>query len=479
MVRVNRAFLFGALALFGACGGGGGSGNSSVTGAPAAITTTGTISAFGSIYVNGNHFDISQAQITLDDQLVTQADLRVGQRATVRGQEASGGGLAMAESVEVHTQVQGPVASVDMGHNRFVVLGQTVNVTPDSSFDPTISPADITGITVGAFVQVHGMPAADGSISATRIGLSNAAAGLRVSGTVAGVDTMRHTFMINALTVDYSGATLDGFMSGQPANGDVVRVKGTVFDSVTTTLTATHVARVNEGVEGTSGTVELEGLVTRFASIMDFDIAGHPVTTTSSTVYENGTSADVALNAELEARGTVNSSGVLVASVIEIHHRSVLGIEGQAANVNATAGTFTLLGVTIEVNTQTRFEDKSSAELEMFSLSDVHTGDSIAVVGYESPAGSGKILATRLERLPPTSMVGVSGPFSAATAPQFLVFGLNVDASGATFYGGDHQTLTSAEFFAQAVGKLVVAVGTLNGSTIMATQVALLPQEGD
>lgn len=477
MISVNRALLFGVLTLFGACGGGG-SGNSSVTGG-AALTTSGTISAFGSIYVNGNHFDISQAQITLDDQAVTQADLRVGQQATVRGHEASDGGLGMADSVEVHTQVQGPVASVDMGHNQFVVLGQTVNVTPDTSFDPAIAPADITGITVGAFVQVHGMPAADGSISATRIGPSNAAAGLRVSGTVAGVDMMQHTFTINALTVDYSSATLAGFMSGQPANGDVVRVKGMVFDSATTTLTATHVARVNEDEEGNSGTVELEGLVTRFASITDFDIAGHPVTTTSSTVYENGTSADVALNAELEARGTVNSGGVLVASMIEIQRRSVLGIEGPAANVNATAGTLTLLGVMIQVNTQTRFEDKSSADLEMFSLSDVHTGDSIAVVGYESPAGSGMILARRLERLPPTSMVAASGPFMATTAPQFQVFNLTVDASSATFYGGDRQTLTQAQFFAQAVGKLVGAVGTFNGSMILASKVALLPQEED
>src|SRR5690349_15879958 len=59
-----------------ACGGGG-SASSSVTSTD--VVATGAITGFGSVYVNGIHFETEGADITRDGSPSPQSDLRVGQ----------------------------------------------------------------------------------------------------------------------------------------------------------------------------------------------------------------------------------------------------------------------------------------------------------------------------------------------------------------------------------------------------------------
>src|SRR5262249_27417506 len=141
--------------------------------------------------------------------------------------------------------------------------------------------------------------------------------------------------------------------------------------------------------------------------------AGNPVTTNSSTEFRNGSASDLALNVKVEVEGTLDSSNVLVAAVVDFEHNGSIELLSQATQVDTTAGTLTLLGVQVTVNASTRFEDDSSAAIAMFNLSNVAVGDTIKVHGYESPAGSGQVLATRLEREPPSATVIVQGPFTA------------------------------------------------------------------
>jgi hypothetical protein len=242
------------------------------------------------------------------------------------------------------------------------------------------------------------------------------------------------------------------------------------FDSATTTLTATRVDKQmsDEEQAGDHRDMEHEGLITRFASATDFDVAGEPVTTTSATVYRNGTAADLALNVRVEVEGSPNSSNVVVADVISFQHNG--GVELQSTVTAVTASTLTVLGVEITVTSTTRFEDRSSAQVQMFSLSNISVGDTVDVHGFESPAGSGKLVATRLEREPPSTEVEVSGPFAAGTSPQFMVFGITVDASSATLRDAGGATLTLADFLTQAVGKSVEVSGQLSGTIVTASE---------
>src|SRR5882762_8377472 len=281
MNKIIPTVLLAAAAALVACGGGSGMSSTTPPGS-APVMATGTITGFGSIYVNGIHFKTTSATIRKNGQVVAQSALKVGEIARIKGSKNDSDATGNADSVDVDENVAGPIATIDTTLNTLTVLGQTVKIDAGTSFSSDVKPADITGLKVADFVEVSGLAAADGTITATRIERDASAGTLQVLGTVASVDTVAHTFMINALVVNYSAANLAGFTSGAPANGDVVEVQGTTFDSATTTLTATHVDKQMSDVEeaGGQGDMEREGLITRFASATDFDVEGEPVTTT-------------------------------------------------------------------------------------------------------------------------------------------------------------------------------------------------------
>src|SRR5690606_3657178 len=100
-----------------------------------------------------------------------------------------------------------------------------------------------------------------------------------------------------ALVVDYSQAMLDDdFPAGGPENGQLVEAKGESLGAGGELL-ATEVELEDDALPGDAGDrVEIEGFITRFVSPSDFDVEGVPVTTNAQTVFEDGTSADLAIN---------------------------------------------------------------------------------------------------------------------------------------------------------------------------------------
>jgi hypothetical protein len=128
----------------------------------------------------------------------------------------------------------------------------------------------------------------------------------------------------------------------------------------------------------------------------------------------------------------------------------------------------------------TRFEDDSATQVQNFNLSNVSVGDTVKVRGYENPAGSGMVVATRLEREPSSTIVIVQGPFGAATSPHFTVLGITIDVPpSATISNGEDGTLTLAEFLTKAVGHSVKVEGTLSGAMITASQIRIDDESGD
>jgi len=475
MNKLIPTVLLAAAAALVACGGGSGMSSTSTAPGSVPVMATGTITGFGSIYVNGVHFQTTRATIRKNGQVVAQSALKVGEIARLKGTKNDSNGTGDADSVDVDEVVVGQIAAIDKTStpNTITVLGQTVKIDAGTSFSSDVKPADINGLNVADFVEVSGLTAADGSITATRIGREASAGTLQVLGKLASLDTAHTTFKINALIVNYSGAKLTGFTSGPLAEGDLVEVQGTTFDSTTMTLTATRVDKQMSDVEeaGNHGDMEREGLITRFVSATDFDVAGEPVTTTSATVYRNGTAADLALNVKVEVEGSLNTSNVLVADVVSFHHNGGIELQSTVEAVDAMAGTLKVLGVQITVTSTTRLEDRSSAQVEMFSLSNISVGDTVDVHGFESPAGSGKLVATRLERESPSMEVEVSGPFAAGTSPQFKVFGITVEASTTTtLQDAAGATLTLDAFLMAAVGQNVEVTGQLSGMIVTVSE---------
>ena len=358
----------------------------------------GPISNFGSVIVNGVRYETNSATFTVNDEPGSQSDLAVGQVVTVTGTIDSSGDTGTASTVNFDDVVKGPVESIDTVSNQLVVLGQLVLVSPETSFDDGFSPASLDGISVGQIVEVSGQFDASNNIVATRIEPKPAGTQFEVHGIVASLDTTNTVFNLNNLVVDYGSATLDNFPGSQISVGDFVEAKGMSLGTAGELL-ATKVeleGLVPDSADGDR--FEVQGFITRFVSATDFDVAGIPVTTNSSTTYLDGAVTDLGLNVKVEVEGNVNASGVIVASRIEIRRAKAVRATANVDSVNATANTLVVLGITVSVDALTRIEDKSSADVDPLTLSSINAGDYVDVRGGEFPAGSGTILATILER---------------------------------------------------------------------------------
>jgi hypothetical protein len=453
-----------------ACGGGGEqTAGIDARGNPVAVgvVSKGTISGFGSVVVNGVRYNTDAAAFDIDGSDGVQSDLAVGDVVTIRGTVNDDGTSPTASSVTFDDAVEGPIQVIDAGGGTITVLGQLVRIDADTSFDDSISPASLDGLDVTDIVEVSGFVLADGSISATRIELKPAGGEYEVTGTVNNLTAT--TFTINALTVNFSAAQLDNFPGGTPAEGQRVEAKG--MDLLAGgELLATRVEFKGADLGGAAGDVaEIEGFITRFDSTTDFDVEGIPVTTTGSTNYVNGTSADLGLNRKVEVEGSINASGVVVATNVELKLSNFIRIEGR---VGATgAASVTIFGVVINTNAVTRFEDKSAADLETFSLSNVNVGDYLETRGYEDASG---VVATQVERDDFRGDVAIRAFVDSVSDPTFTIRGVPIQTgAGTEFRDVNDQPISAGVFFGQAMGRLVEANGTESNGGILADQVDL------
>ncbi len=470
---VRRWTTFGVAILIAACGGGGGGSSGGVTAGidrGGIVTATGSITGFGSVHVNGVHYVTTGATITLDDNPGSESDLRVGQVVRIEGRLDQDGLNGTATRVIFDDEVEGPVQSIDLASSRMVVLGRTVQISTQTSFDDSISPRSLEGVAVGDRMEVSGQVATTGVIEATRIERKTAQSSVEVKGTIGSLDTSARSFVLDQLTVSYAGAQLNGFASGQPANGDRVEVFGTVDGSGV--LVATRIEKESGGAAGNADEqADYEGLITRFVSSTDFSVAGQRVTTTASTAYEGGTASNLALDVPVEVEGRFNASGVIVATEVQFRRSSDTEFSGRVDSVNAAGNSLVVFGVTIRVNSLTRFEDHSGADVQQFSLASIAVGDYVEVDAYNDGSG---LLATKLERDDNQGEVQLEGVAQNVAAPNFTVGGVAVTTDGNTeFRDINGVTVNAAAFFQAAPGRQVKARGTLVGNVVLATRAEL------
>ena len=469
-VTVSRWTTFGIAFLIAACGGGGSS--DSVTAGidrGGIVTATGSITGFGSVHVNGVHYVTTGATITLDDNPGAESDLRVGQVVRIEGRIDQDGVNGTATRVIFDDEVEGLVQSIDLVNSRLVVLGRTVQVSTQTSFDDSISPRSLEGVAVGDRIEVSGQVATTGVVEATRIERKTAQSSVEVKGTISSLDTNARSFLLSQLTVSYASAQLNGFDSGQPASGDRVEAFGTVDGNGV--LVATRLEK--EGGESAGNADEqadYEGLITSFVSASDFSVAGQRVTTTASTAYEGGTASSLALDVPVEVEGRFNASGVIVATKVQFRRDSDTEFSGRVDSVNAAGNSLVVFGVTIRVNSLTRFEDHSGADVQRFSLANVAVGDYVEVDAYNDGSS---LVATKLERDDDQGEVRLEGVAQNVAAPGFTVGGVAVTTDGNTEFRDTNGVTNAAAFFQAAPGRMVKARGTLVGNVVLATRAEL------
>ncbi len=469
-LHLMKALLVAACALgLAACGGGSGSSNDSAPQAAAQsvpVISSGTVTGFGSVFVNGVRFETSGATFTINGKPGTQGDLRVGHVVRIHGRR-DGSGNCTADRVDFDDLVKGPVTTVAAAAGTLVVMGQTVLVDADTSFDDNIPGASLAGLAAGDIVEVSGMRRADGDIQATRVEGKPAGTVFEVTGVAAAVDTAAHKVNVSALVIDYSAATVQNFPGGQPRNGDLIEARGSSLNTAGELVASAIELKRDDDDRGAGMEVEIEGLITRFVSPTDFDVAGKPVTTTSTTRFENGSAADLALNVKVEAEGQVNASGVLVANKVQFKRQGSARIEARVDSVDRAANKLVELGIDVTVNANTRVEDKGDQRVPNFNIGSITAGDFVEVRGAELPADSNDVVASRLERRRPENEVRLRGIVDTVTRPSFTILGVTIQTNAGT----DFERADADDFFADAVGRIAQVKGTVSGGVFTAREV--------
>lgn len=121
----------------------------------------GTITGFGSVYVNGLEVHYPEGQpVGIFGTTGTAADLKVGQVVAIEAAEDSDGRLT-ARSMEVRHALAGPVTAVDPDRGTMEVMGRTVRLGEAAGEVPRPKPGD--------WVAVSGLTDADGAVVASRL----------------------------------------------------------------------------------------------------------------------------------------------------------------------------------------------------------------------------------------------------------------------------------------------------------------------
>jgi hypothetical protein len=433
------------------------------SGGPTPAAAVGPITGFGSVFVNGVEYITSNAQISIDHQPGTEAQLHAGDVVTVKGTVNADGVTGTATAVSLDGDVAGPVTQIDLTANTLVVLGQTVQVTGATLFDESLQPADLTSLQTGSLVEVSGFSNAAGGIVASRIDLKAAGSNLQAKGVIAALDTTTHTFRINALTVDYSNSVATPTL----ANGSAVEVQGTNLTPAGA-LIATHIELLH-GLDTTiNQRLDIDGIITSFTSTANFAVQGQNVTTDANTTFAlHGVTLGV--DVEVDVQGTVNASGTLIAKKVEAKPKSLGLVRGAVDSVTAASNTLSVLGVTITTSASTELNDQSSQHVKLFRLTDLRVGDYVEIHGTEGQAGT--LSASTLERDNSENRSYLQGMALNVASPGLTVLGVTVTTNAQTHFEGPGGTASgAAAFFSQAANHIVRVSGSFSGGVLTADQ---------
>jgi len=326
--RMARAALAALLAVgmaigLVACGGSGVGSNG--TGAAPQGSGTGTVTGFGSVYIDGVAYEDSDATVEVEeaDGSTTSTETKMGQRVEVLYEPGSS--RALARRIRVEASLIGSVDSV--GTTSLVVLGQTVRVNSDASAGPvtvfdtatgTALGGDLTDVAAGDPVEVHAVRKTVGTtveLWATRVERLDALRRLRASGVI--TEASAGGFSLGSLTVNTAAATVLPANTA-PAVDQWVVVYATKDDLSGSVLTARRV-RIGERatVAVSDDEARLGGYVAKLVGGSQFQIEDVVVKLQTTTKVEPS-STSLAEGKYVRVEGSYDSDGNLLASEIHI-----------------------------------------------------------------------------------------------------------------------------------------------------------------
>lgn len=314
-----------SLTLFVSCGGdstdltaGGGIGGTG-------YISSGTISAFGSVVVNGVIFDTTEAKVFVGSQekgFGNQAVLDyldIGQVVLVEGTANEEESSGIATRIMHMPNVIGPVTAIeDIGQKRkrLTVLGQTIIAEENT----IVKPGNLDAIKENNLIEVSGLVDDEGTIRATYVRkLANSfhpTTEIEVKGSIQNLDLINKTFQINKLTVYYGQGQMTNLTEEEISSGQWVFVRGKVIGNYKY-VWASEMVPAHENRIRNAERANLEVFVTDFISDADFRVGLIRAKVREDARFEGGEKADLRKGIKIRIKGRVVNR-ILVANYIYI-----------------------------------------------------------------------------------------------------------------------------------------------------------------
>jgi len=433
-----------------ACGGGS---SSSTTSGVSDIISSGTITGFGSVYVNGVKFETNNTRFNIEGSTGTQEDLAIGMVVQVNGVINPDGITGTATSIVFDDDLQGQVTNFVLAPDgltaAFDVLGIPVTIDSKTTyFDNDNGGISINSITNDQFVELSGFFDANGTLIASRIENKNGFdEKIELKGNITSLTGT--DFTLKGITVNASNARLEGLPNGL-TNNIRVKVKGS-FDG--TQIIATKIES-KEVEYGDSDEFEMEGFITDFTGDQ-FKVNGITVDIRNAPKREPR-NMQLANNLQIEVEGRL-VNGVLQATELKMRTGKV-ELQAYISSVDYDNGTFEVtMGtnnkiLTIATGIETQFEDDIDGFFDTRDISnrlkDLQVGQFVEIEGYQDDTGN--IFAVKAE-IKGNNKVEIQGVLESIQSNQITVLGVNFGIIGGItrFEDNNDNTLTQAQFEAR------------------------------
>jgi hypothetical protein len=445
-----------ALTIAGCGGGGGGSDSSGTRSDGSTDVTSGSISAFGSIVVNGRRLAVAGPNISIEQDGDDRAEgnLALGMMVRVSDDDDR-------RRVEIDEAVRGPVDAIDVDGQRLTVVGQTVRTDAATVFDGADSRLD--ALSVGNVVEVYGLRDDADAIRASHIDREDDDDDYSVTGIVTNHDPGALTFEIGGLTVDYQNAEREDLPGGN-WNGLLVEVEdeARTYNAGVAELVATEVEREERAGARPGQRIEIERIVTAVNGDGTFRVSGNLLVRAGEATYRIGTAADLTVGARVEIEGILISDGTLRATKIKFDDNDAR-VSGPIDSINLAGNEITILGVTVTFDGDTEFDDVSGP-------GGLAENDFVEVEGRITP--DGRVIAHEIEREDDDDDRELRGVVTTidAGAGTLEILGVTVLIGGATeLEDDDDERLNRSEFFSRIVRNATIVEAEWEGDTFAST----------
>lgn len=366
--------------------------NSTTSTTKPSILAIGEVDGFGSVIVNGVHYDTDKAKFYMDGEAATEDDLDVGMVVEVDGEESDTG--AKAKEVHFYTKIAGPIEALDVAAQTLTIMGKTIIVDADTVLAETINETTWAPLAVGSTVRISGTKNSDGNIVASRIDVRSAtpkpAPMSHLSGLVEGLNISANQFTVEGQLIDFSAANIVG---GTLADGVRVVVHGKTTDGVLA-AEGNLVVIVKKQRPTVPVNVEIKGPIKRHSD-GSLSVGDKKLRDLKDAIIKNGDSTDLQESEVVVVEGEETTDGEIKVKHIKIEMGSTVRVQGKIDSISTSDMTVTLDGKKVHIESDTDFTDKGTNKERRFDIKDLKKGDKLIVDGFKNSKGEMVIKAVK------------------------------------------------------------------------------------